>query len=116
MGFIHLENMEFYAYHGHFIEEQTMGNKFRVSLTIKTDLEKPANSDKLEDTINYRIVYEIVKAEMKKKSHLLENIGSRIINAIYEKFSDVESITIKISKLNPPMGGIMDCVSITLTR
>lgn len=116
MGLIQLENMEFYAYHGHYAEEQKIGNKFRVNLYIETDLNKPAISDKLEDTINYRSVYEIVKSEMKNKSHLLENIGYRIINALYDNFNNIKSITIKVSKLNPPMGGIMDAVSVTLTR
>ncbi len=115
MGLIHLENMEFYAYHGHFEEEQKIGNKFRVNLTIEADLKKAAGSDKLEDTINYCSIYDIVKGEMKNKSHLLENIAQRIIDAIHLNFNNISSITVKVSKLNPPMGGIMDSVSVTVT-
>ena len=116
MGLIQLENMEFYAFHGHFKEEQIVGNRFIVSVTIDTDLEKPARSDRLEDTLNYQKAYQIVKFEMTKKSHLLENIASHILDALYSSFSTIRSATVKISKMNPPMGGKMDCVSITLTR
>ena len=116
MGLIQLENMEFYAFHGHFKEEQIVGNKFLVDVTIDTDLEKPAKSDRLEDTLNYQKIYQIVRFEMTKKSHLLENIASRILDALYSTFSTIRSATVKISKLNPPIGGKMDCVSVTLTR
>jgi dihydroneopterin aldolase len=116
MGLIQLENMEFYAFHGHFKEEQIVGNKFIVSVTIDADLEKPAKSDKLEDTLNYQKAFQIVKLEMTKKSHLLENIASRILDALYANFSTIKSATVKISKMNPPMGGKVDCVSITLSR
>jgi dihydroneopterin aldolase len=116
MGFIHLENMEFYAFHGHYKEERIVGNKFIVNVTIDADLEKPAKSDNLEDTLNYQKAYQIVKIEMSKKSHLLENIASRILDALYSNFKSIRSAEVKISKLNPPIGGRMNCVSITLTR
>ena len=38
MGLIQIENMEFYAFHGHFKEERIVGNKFIVDLTIETDM------------------------------------------------------------------------------
>ena len=116
MDSIRIENMEFYAYHGHFKEEQIVGNRFIVSVTIDADLDKPAQSDKLEDTLNYQKAYHIIKMEMTKKSHLLENIASRILDALYSDFGTIRSATVKISKMNPPIGGKMDCVSITLTR
>ena len=116
MGLISLENMEFYAFHGHYKEEQIVGNRFLVNLTIETNMDKAADSDSLEDTLNYQAVYQLVKKEMLKKSHLLENIASRILNALYSHFKSIDSATVKVSKMNPPMGGRMECVSVTLTR
>ena len=113
MGLIQLEKMEFYAYHGHFKEEQIAGNRFLVNLTIDADLNKPAVSDNLEDAINYQRIYELVSIEMKKKSHLLENIAKRITDAIYEHHKTIKAITVKISKINPPVGGKMNKISIT---
>ncbi|MFO7658398.1 MAG: dihydroneopterin aldolase [Bacteroidales bacterium] len=116
MGLIQLEDMEFFAYHGHYHEEQITGNKFIVTLAIDTNVEKAAGTDNLEDTLNYQEAYEIVRLAMMKKSRLLENLASRILDALYERFGAINSATVKISKVNPPMGGQMKCVSITLSR
>ncbi len=116
MGLIQLENMEFYAYHGHFKEEQIVGNKFLVSLSIETDLKKAAKTDDLHDTLNYHKAYQVVKEEMNQKSNLLENIAYRILDSLYKNFSGIITAKVKISKINPPVGGKMDCVSITLSR
>ena len=117
MGVIQIENMEFYAFHGHFREEQIVGNKFLVDLHIEADLSAPAASDNLRDALNYQVAYRLVKQEMEKKSKLLENIAKRIIDSIYESFSNLDKVTVKISKMNPPMGGgRIEKVSVTISR
>ncbi len=117
MGLIQIENMEFYAFHGHYREEQIVGNKFLVDLSIDSDMTVPASSDNLKDAINYQRVYKLVKEEMEKKSRLLENIAKRILDAIYANFDGVRKVTVKVSKMNPPMGGgRIEKVSVTLSR
>jgi len=116
MGLIQIEGMEFYAYHGHFVEERIVGNRFLLDISIKTNTNKAEESDQIEDALNYQTVYKIIKAEMQKKSHLLENIGKRILDSLYNEFSEIEEIKIKVKKMHPPMGGQIECVSVTLTR
>ena len=116
MGLIHLDNMEFYAFHGHYKEEQIVGNKFIVNLTVEVNTDKAATTDNLEDTLNYQKVYEVVKKEMSKKSHLLEHIASRILDALYSNFNLINAVTVKVSKINPPLGGKTGSVSVTLSR
>jgi 7,8-dihydroneopterin aldolase/epimerase/oxygenase len=116
MGLIQIENMEFYSFHGHFREERIVGNKFLVDLTIETDMTVPSESDNLKDAVNYQRVYEIVKSQMDKKSHLLEHIAARIIDAIYFEMEGIEKITVKVSKMNPPMGGKIGSVSVVISR
>ncbi len=116
MGYIEIEGMEFYAYHGHYREEQIVGNRFLIDLKIETDCKKAAESDNIEDAVNYQSAYKIIKAEMQKKSNLIENIADRIINALYENLDNMKSVTIKLSKMNPPMGGKIKKVSITMTK
>jgi|SRR5450759_10922 dihydroneopterin aldolase len=116
MGLIQIENMEFYSFHGHFKEERIVGNKFLVDLTIETDMKVPAESDNLKDAVNYQHVYEIVKQQMEMKSHLLEHIAGRILDAIYADIEGINKVTVKVSKLNPPMGGKIGSVSIVLTK
>jgi len=116
MGKIHIENMEFYAFHGHFREEQKVGNKFLVDLIMETDMDIPAGSDNLKDAVNYQRAYQIVKIEMEKKSHLLEHIAGRIISAIYAEMEGIRKIRVKVSKINPPMGGKIGAVSVIMER
>ena len=117
MGLIQIENMEFYAFHGHYREEQIVGNKFLVDLHIEADMAEPAASDDLKDAINYQLAYRLLKEEMEKKSKLLENIAKRILDVIYDNFDGLQKVTVKISKMNPPMGGgRIEKVSVTLTR
>lgn len=116
MGFIQIENMEFYSFHGHFREERIVGNKFLVDLTMETDMQAPAATDNLKDAVNYQRAYEIVKQQMEIKSYLLENIAGRILNALYTEMNGIKSATVKVSKLNPPMGGKIGSVSVTMKR
>ncbi|MBK7131915.1 MAG: dihydroneopterin aldolase [Bacteroidales bacterium] len=116
MGLIQIENMEFYSFHGHFKEERIVGNKFIVDLTIETDMKIPAESDNLKDAVNYQRVYELVKQQMEMKSHLLEHIAGRILDAVYSEMEGITKATVKVSKMNPPMGGKIGSVSVVLTR
>ncbi len=116
MGLIQIENMEFYAFHGHFKEERIVGNKFLVDMTIETDMKIPAESDNLKDAVNYQRIYDIVKSQMGMKSHLLEHIAGRILDAIYAEMEGITKVTIKISKMNPPMGGKIGSVSVVMSK
>jgi 7,8-dihydroneopterin aldolase/epimerase/oxygenase len=116
MSLIKLEGMEFFAYHGCFKEEQIIGTKFRVDLTIEVDVNEAAIHDDLNLTINYLSVYQMIKKQMEIKSKLLENVGKRILDELYNKFTGVIKAEVKVSKLNPPLGGKLDCVSLTLNR
>ncbi len=115
-GEILLENMEFYAFHGHYDEEQKVGGLYRVNIKIDADLDKASKSDILDDTIDYSIIYDIIKKEMKIPSKLLEHVAGRIIDAVYAHFKRIERVTLKITKLNPPLEGKTEGVSIILSR
>ena len=117
MGKIVIEEMEFYAFHGHYQEEQIVGNRFLVDLEIETNLATPAESDKLEDAVNYQQAYQLIKNEMRlKKSNLLENIAKRILDALYEEMTGIEKATLRIRKMYPPMGGPIRSVGVTMSR
>ncbi|WP_026473990.1 dihydroneopterin aldolase [Alkaliflexus imshenetskii] len=113
---IDLEEMVFYAYHGCFKEEQVVGNSFIVNISLETEVSKPMLTDNIKDALNYVNVYNAVKEEMAINSHLLEHLTARIINRLFEQFSAILHATVKVSKMNPPMGGQMKSVSVTLKR
>jgi len=116
MGVIEIEGMEFYAYHGHFAAEQLVGNRFIVNLTLSADCTKAAKSDDLADALNYLLVYELIKEEMQINSHLLEHVAQRILDRLTTCYPMIEHAKVKISKINPPMGGQIGKVSVTLEK
>jgi dihydroneopterin aldolase len=117
MGKIIIEEMEFYAFHGHYQEEQIVGNRFLVDLEMEADLTDAADSDNLNDAVNYQQAYQIIKNEMRRtKSNLLENIGKRILDALFTEMEGIEKASIRVRKLNPPMGGPIKSVGIKMSR
>jgi dihydroneopterin aldolase len=116
MGVIEIEGLKFYAYHGHFEMERVVGNQFEVNIRIITDCSKAAETDKLMDALNYQEVYETIKKVMVKNSYLLENVAKRILDSLFEEFPTIETARVKVSKMNPPMGGDIEKVSVTLER
>ncbi len=114
MGRISLEGMEFYAYHGCFAEEQIIGNLFLVDVKIETDTSGAEESDDISKTINYQEIYLIVKTEMERKSKLLEHVASRIAKSLRIHFPAILKIRVKVSKMNPPLGGKLNNVSVEI--
>lgn len=106
--------MEFYAYHGCFEEERKIGTWFNVDLSLEVDTSKAEKSDNLEDTVNYQSVYQVVKEQMMMPSHLLENVARRILDAIGRQFPAVSYAWVKVKKMNPPLGGVMESVSVEI--
>jgi len=102
---IELKGMSFYAYHGVMEQEQKVGNTYTIDLKLYADLSRAAQTDNLNDTVNYAAVYEIVKEEMKVPSQLLEHIAGRIINHIKRDFPKITIVKIRLAKLNPPISG-----------
>ena len=104
---IYLDEMHFYAYHGVMEQERLVGGEYSVSLTVEADLSKAVRTDDVADTINYAALYEVVKSEMAVPSKLLEHVAGRIGQRAMETFERITTLTIKVTKLNPPMGA--DC-------
>ena len=107
--------MRFYAHHGCFVQERAIGTHFTVDLSFTTDTSRAEVSDNIADTVSYLNVYQVVKAQMQQPSNLLEHVARRVGEAVLREFPAVASITVKVSKMNPPLGGQMDSVSVELT-
>ncbi|MFV0377799.1 MAG: dihydroneopterin aldolase [Mangrovibacterium sp.] len=115
-GIIELDGMEFYAYHGYYPFEKQVGARFIVSVRIRTNCSKAGTTDKLEDALNYQLVYDLISTEMAIPSALLEHVCYRILDRLYISFPTIEQASIKLSKMNPPMGGQIEKVSVEMSR
>ena len=116
MGIIKISNIRVYAYHGCLVEEGKIGSDYRIDLSVKANLSKSAQTDHLSDTVDYVHLNKIVKEEMAKRTKLLETVANLILDRILSELPLVNQAKIKVSKLNPPIGGNVDMVSIVMKR
>jgi len=116
MGKIKLQNVRIYAYHGCLIEEGHIGSDYRVDLVVHTDLSKSAKTDNLSDTVDYVFLNKIIEEEMAIRSKLLETVADRILHRILEESTMVTKAKVVISKINPPIEGDVEMVSIIMEK
>ncbi|WP_439153389.1 dihydroneopterin aldolase [Winogradskyella sp.] len=116
MGIIKVENIRVFAHHGCLKEETLIGSDYRVDLQVKANLKSSAISDKLEDTVDYVFLNKVVREEMAQPSKLLETVAKRILNRIFKEDKLVNKATVSVSKVNPPIGGDVELVTIKMTE
>ena len=114
MGVIHLKNIKVYAFHGCLGEEAKIGSDYLVNLELHTNFEEAAVLDDLKLTIDYVMANRIVQEEMTIRSKLIESVAMRISNRLKSKFPSLTSGHVEVIKLNPPMGGHVESVSVVI--
>ncbi len=108
-----LNGIEVFAYHGYYPQEQLIGTTFIVDVCV--EFEPSVNtSDELSETIDYVKVNDIVVAEMKQTSQLLETVAERIINQLISLNNTIELIRVSIKKMYPPMATVVNNSNIIL--
>lgn len=103
-SFITLHNLRFHAFHGVLAQERVVGNDYELSLRLGYDVTRAICSDKVEETLDYARVYQVVAQEMGEPSALLERVAGRIGERLFQKFPAITSAHIHLVKRNPPMG------------
>ena len=106
-SYITLQDVHFHAFHGVMPQEKRVGGDFLLNLRVGYSLSAAMESDRLEDTISYAALFELVASEMRIPSKLLEHVAGRMAHAIMSAYPAVSSIDLEIVKQNPPMGA--DC-------
>lgn len=116
MNKILVEGIKIYAYHGCLAEEGKIGCNYVVDVILETDFFEAAKTDDLKKTIDYVVVYDIVKKQMAVRSKLIEQVGQRIVDELKKQFSTLKKVEVKVTKLNPPMNGNVERVSIVISE
>jgi len=116
MGKIQVNNIKLYANHGCLDEEAMIGSWYRVDIEVEVNLAKSSISDALEDTVDYVHLNHIVKEEMAKRSKLLEEVARRILDRFFSELKMINTATVRVAKINPPIGGNVQEVVIILTK
>jgi dihydroneopterin aldolase len=113
---ITVEGIKIYAYHGCLEEEGKIGANYIVDVVLETDFAEAAKTDDLTKTIDYVTVYSIVKQQMGQRSKLIEHAGQRIMDELKKTLQGIIKAEVKITKLNPPMNGNVERVSILISE
>jgi len=116
-GRIHLKNMTFYGYHGHLAEENALGQRFLIDLTLSLDMAEAASTDNLHATVDYVKVFALCRDVVEKdRVKLLETLARDIMDRILENFARVTGVEIVIKKPSVPMAGVLDYVAIETSK
>jgi 7,8-dihydroneopterin aldolase/epimerase/oxygenase len=93
-----INDLEFFAHHGVYAEEQVLGAIFKVDITVKRELTKPIET--LDEATNYELIYGAAKQAMSKPEALIETVAQNILKNLQNYFTEAQ-ITVTIHKPNP---------------
>ncbi len=112
-----LARMCFFGYHGVFEEEQKLGQKFMVDVTLFLDLQQAGATDDLTATVNYAEVYETVKSIVEGKPFkLIEALAECIASTLLATYAKINACTVGVIKPNPPFAIHFDGVTVEIHR
>lgn len=117
MDKIILQKMNFYGFHGLLPEENKLGQRFDVDVTLFLDLQIAGQTDDMQKSIDYghafKVIQSIVEGEAKK---LIESVAHTIASTLFETFDLLQACTIKVTKLDPPIVGHYESVAVEIHR
>ena len=99
-----IDNLEVFANHGLFEEENKLGQKFIFDMECELNYKKAMFSDEMTDSISYADIAEVVvKTATTNTFNLLERLAGEILKNIFTEFSQIENINLKINKPGAPI-------------
>ena len=99
-----IDNLEVFANHGLFEEENKLGQKFIFDIECELNYKKAMFSDEMTDSISYADIAEVVvKTATTNIFNLLERLAGEILKNIFTEFSQIENINLKINKPGAPI-------------
>ncbi len=113
---IELRGIKVFAYHGAMPEEQEEGQEFLVDVAVSVDLAQAGETDRLDDTIDYKALAERVSAVVAgERWDLLERVAHRVAEVVLEH-DRATAVTVTIHKPEAPIGIPVEDVSVTIVR
>lgn len=113
---IEIKGIKAYGFHGVFANEREIGQEFFVDVAARLDLSKAANSDDLNDSVDYGAIAKTVEAQVKgEPCNLIEKLAGRIGEELIAQFNKLDSVTITVHKPSAPLGMPFSDVSVTIT-
>ena len=117
MDKIEIKNLEIFANHGVFPEENILGQKFVISATLYTDTRKAGLTDELTASIHYGEVSHMITDFLQKNTYkLLEAAVENLAELLLLSHPLHKKITLRIEKPWAPVGLPLKPVAEEITR
>jgi dihydroneopterin aldolase len=104
---IELLGLVVFGQHGYLEEERRLGQRFLVDLWVDLD-EQATESDRIEETVDYRRLAALVRDVFSGPSRLLlEGLAGAVADGVLERFAPVRRVRVRVRKpdvvLEPPV-------------
>jgi dihydroneopterin aldolase len=112
---INVTKLALFAYHGVNDEEQRLGQRFYIDMSLIVAPVSATRSDRLEDTISYEDVIHCAEdALLEKKYRTIERAAYAVGSAIMEQFPTIQNLSVTVHKPSAPVAAIFDDVAVTV--
>lgn len=112
---IFISGLRVYAFHGVLPQERLVGGDYLVDVRVDYSHSLATESDRVEDTLDYSRLHRLIDEEMAIPSALLEHVAGRITRRVQRDFPGMNSVWVRITKVNPPMGAACQGAGVELT-
>ena len=117
MDQIKIENLEIFANHGVYPEENRLGQKFLVSCILYVDTRKSGKTDDLEASVNYGTISHLIKEKMEEKNYrLIEAVAEQLAEEILLFDEKIRKVMVEVKKPWAPVGLPLETVSVKIER
>lgn len=115
MYVIRMKNCAFFARHGVFREEETLGQRFYVDAVLSVEPGEALDRDTITGTVDYGTAFAVIERIVTGERHfLIESLALAIGRALVREFPQVRRAEITVRKPNAPVDGILDHVEVTV--
>lgn len=112
---INVTKLALFAYHGVNDEEQRIGQRFYIDMSLIVAPVSATRSDRLEDTISYEDVIHCAEdAFLEKKYRTIERAANAVGSAIMEQFPTIQNLSVTVHKPSAPVAAIFDDVAVAV--
>ncbi len=117
MDEIRIDNLEVYAYHGVFPEENEKGQHFYLNAVLYLDTKKAGTTDELTDSTHYGLVCEeMTKVMTENIWKLIESVAEHVTEHVLLKFPLVRAMDLEVRKPEAPIPLPFESVSVKIHR
>ena len=99
-----IDGLEVFSNHGLFAEEKKLGQKFIFDIVCLVDYSRAIVSDEMVDSVSYADIADVIyKTSTENTFNLLERLAGEILKNMFDKFSQLENIKVRINKPSAPI-------------